>query len=109
MTYTQKEVEEIRNQYQKLVESLAREFSARLHRYLTDEKIERINEMNEEWNEGNCASHEFMDANVPMDDAFVMIVGRDLEVNNDWDQHLWNQAWVLAKDNKFYHNEMNKV
>lgn len=49
-----------------------------------------------------CASHDFCDANMPMDSAFTRIMGRDALPDNsegmaDADCALWSSAWNIAK------------
>ncbi len=50
-----------------------------------------------------CATHDFCDANMPMDEAFLSIVGHrmgDLESDDaadDADRALWSEAWDIAQ------------
>lgn len=55
----------------------------------------RLNE--NETSGGVCHSHDFCDANMPMDDAFTAIVGHELEAADEADCALWNDAWGLAR------------
>jgi len=45
--------------------------------------------------DGACASHDFMDANVCMANAFEVIFGREY-TGNDADTDLINEAWDAA-------------
>lgn len=45
---------------------------------------------------GTCETHSYCDANVPMSEAFTAITGREIELQNQPDVHLWNRAWEIA-------------
>lgn len=44
-----------------------------------------------------CASHEFLDANMVMDDAFNRVLGRAMDCGCRQDTAFWNEAWEIAK------------
>jgi hypothetical protein len=44
-----------------------------------------------------CASHDFCDANMVMFDAFNTEIGWDMDLDNDEDTAVWNEAWELAR------------
>lgn len=48
-----------------------------------------------------CATHDYCDANMIMDEAFTEIVGHEIDLQNDADLELWNSAWDLSKANDF--------
>lgn len=49
----------------------------------------------------SCYTHEFCDANVVMSNAFLNILGHDVDAENQDDVDLWNASWeksyVLCK------------
>lgn len=90
-------------------DQLARRFSAMLLEDLGKDLMARVNERNaqpEYAETDSCASHDFCDANMVMLAAIESFGFTDDDVfENDCDnplQKLWNEAWTLAKTNKFY-------
>lgn len=47
---------------------------------------------------GVCATHDYCDANMVMDQAFREIVGCEVDVENDLHVNLWNDAWSYARE-----------
>lgn len=45
---------------------------------------------------GTCETRSYCDANVPMSEAFTAVTGREIELQNQPDVHLWNRAWEIA-------------
>ena len=61
-----------------LIDMIGNEFARRLKRYLSDEQWEVMRERNSANIGGpRCASHDFLDANVVMIDAFAEVMGRE--------------------------------
>jgi len=83
------------------MKELANEFSRILTKQLGTEIIGDINWLNETSPPHICASHNFCDANEIMAEAFEKIVGVELNIQLEEHKTLWNQAWTLAKNNKF--------
>ena len=60
-------------------------------------------------NDLTCATHDYCDANMVMDEAFHKVLGRGMylikesatEEQKQADTDLWNAAWTLAKHNQF--------
>ena len=73
---------------------LARKFHE-LVREILPEHLEVIDEENRTA-EHTCASHDYLDANMVMDEAFTIIFGRDMDAASEDDAALWNAAWDLA-------------
>ena len=48
-----------------------------------------------------CATHDYVDANMYMAEAFEKVVGQQLDGEYECDVDLWNSAWDLAKANGF--------
>ena len=60
-----------------------------------------------------CASHDFCDANMVMEDALIACGMDDDELEDGWCgtdpvTWLWNKAWAIAKDNNFFLTEDDK-
>lgn len=78
--------------------ALAVEFVERLRNCLTVDEIELIRRRNAtpEYSDA-CATHDFIDANMVMNDAFEKIVGREIDAENGFECVFWNEAWDIAK------------
>ena len=86
-----------------IVRDLARHFSAGLLQAIGAEKMHEVNELNaNEKHADVCHSHDFIDANEVMDDAFREVLGREIRQQVDADCQLWNEAWSLAVTEGFY-------
>jgi hypothetical protein len=86
---------------------LAGEFSKRLKDALTySQMIEVLKRNAKATGESVCASHDFIDANEVMNEAFFYALGRyPLMTDDDMqrpDADLWNAAWIRAKNARFY-------
>ncbi len=81
---------------------LANEFSSVLKTWLTAEEMKLVIEKNStpEYNDC-CASHDYCDANMAMDEAFTKLTGKETNPQSDTQRSLWNNAWTIAKENKF--------
>jgi hypothetical protein len=83
--------------------ALARAFSQDIQASLTPRQFQEVLDRNAaEANNGVCHTHDFMDANMPMSDAFVALTGHEVDGNDDADVDLWNAAWDIAKAAKFF-------
>jgi hypothetical protein len=101
------------------VEDLAHAFANVLKEWLSDEEMHSINVAN--WSsddKSTCASHDFCDANMAMDEAiqklapeFYKVAWAENEASNVGDEcgplwsqltDLFNEAWTLAKNSNFY-------
>ncbi len=92
------------------VESLANEFSITLHRWFSNphhrarhgeglmDKVRKRNAA--EKDRGICHSHDFVDANMAMSEAFEELFGREPDTSGP-DTDIWNAAWDLAKSREF--------
>jgi len=99
----------------KLTQQLAKEFSRILRRDLSAEEMKAIVAENKKTDDDTCATHDYLDANMSMDEAFTNIMGRqfvffdddkpETEKQNEEDAAIFNAAWNLAKMNDFYPNE----
>jgi hypothetical protein len=83
-------------------EKLAKRFSLILREYLSPEQMKEIIRRNkEETSEGICHSHDFIDANMVMAEAFEELGMPDPDPREDEVTDLWNTAWDIAKGSKF--------
>lgn len=90
---------------------LAGVFADVIHEWTTEEEFAEICRRNEaEPSDLSCATHDFMDANEAMDEAFRRAFGRrsvlplsvetgeTTEAAVEADRLLWNAAWTQAKE-----------
>lgn len=84
---------------------LAHQFAAELREQLTEEEFAQMRIDNVGVAEGICASHDFCDANMPMDDAFEKVMGHRLPLGEETPEPyeafatgaaIWNAAWKIA-------------
>ena len=74
--------------------TVARKFHAIIRKRLP-EHLEEIDRSNLE-EEHTCATQDFCDANVYMDDAFVSVMEREMDSGSIQDATLWDTAWAMA-------------
>lgn len=83
--------------------NIARAFGSGIQEALNREQFARLIDLNAcEEDYRICHSHDFCDANQVFADAFITIVGRDIDTQSDADVTTWSDAWALAKEAKFY-------
>lgn len=84
------------------VARLATAFSAELVGALPFVELLEVNQRNRDEQNGNiCHSHDFIDANECMSEAFFKVMGRLIDFDGDEDFALINQAWTVAKASDF--------
>lgn len=85
-------------------QQLANAFSKNLQDCLSTDELNDIRAKNEtpEYSGGVCATHDYLDANELMSEAFTGITGRQMDPLNAVDVELWSKAWQAAKDMDFY-------
>lgn len=88
-------------------ERLATEFTTRLRHALTDDEWAEMRRRNAAYGDpAICASHDFCDANVVMDEAFRAVTGHSIGDREEAgeggitveESTLWNRAWDIAKE-----------
>lgn len=85
------------------IEQLARAFSAQLLADIGEDKLKEVNALNDaDKDVYGCHSHDFCDANMSMDAAFTKVIGHETDVSSQSDTDIWNAAWTIAKENKFF-------
>lgn len=84
-----------------LVVKLANKFTEYICDGFSTEIMEKIREINKKNNDNTCATGDFCDSNMSMDSAFSEIVGRQIDIQNELEMDIWNNAWTLAKKNDF--------
>lgn len=82
--------------------SLAMAFANKVREWASPAQFEEIRERNRTYEQGICASHDFMDANVAMFEAFKETFDREPQICagdplHEQDMLLWNRAWEIAK------------
>lgn len=84
------------------VPELAHEFSRVLREYLTEDEMEQVIERNAEFDDpAICASHDFCDANMAMNEAFENIMGHPIDTRKKADLAILDKAWNMAKASDF--------
>lgn len=83
---------------------LSKKFSTLIRTYLSKEEVDSVVSLNRVYiaeNVGVCATHDYIDANVVMDEAFRYVLGREARMDSEEDCSLINDAWNLAKEKEF--------
>ena len=94
----------VRKAHERLVKQLATAFCSRIRRDLAD-NLQRAIELNRMESDTGCASHDFIDSNVTMQEAWQSIPDLgDNEVDCEYCAEIWNNAWQLAKRKSFAMN-----
>lgn len=84
------------------VSTLADAFSTALGSILSEEEMQSVRERNRSADEMICHSHDFVDANEVMAQAFEFAFGLENAGLTDATRELWNSAWSLAKAREFH-------
>ena len=86
------------------IAAVAEEFARVLGDWLSPEQFAEMTRLNktEEYTHNICASHNFCDANMAMDEAMKKVLGREPNIGGDNedsedDIDLWNAAWNEAR------------
>lgn len=86
--------------FQDEAQRIADQFRANIAEIVPKEDRARIDYKNTVYRtaerRGTCETHSYCDANVPMSEAFTAVTGREIELQNQPDVHLWNRAWEIA-------------
>ena len=86
------------------VKKLREAFCRIVRRDLADD-LEAILEKNRAYAEagetGACATHDYCDANMLMEEAFIETFYREPDVSSNEDARLWSAAWNLACAQEF--------
>lgn len=86
------------NQPASNIAALASKFCERMREALSAEEFATMVSRNKaEPHKDICHSHDFVDANEMMADAFRLTEGREVDLQSDDDTSLWNAAWNRAK------------
>ncbi len=82
---------------------IANVFSSVLHDWLTVKQMLTVIKRNKnyKYDPSVCASHDFCDANMAMDEAFTKIMKREFNLQSSEDCSTFNHCWELAKKNDF--------
>lgn len=79
--------------------ALAEKFVKLLRRDLTPAEFEQVRQRNAtpEY-EKCCASHDFLDANMTMQEAWASLGYGEIDPGSETDAYIWNCAWDLARE-----------
>ena len=81
---------------------LAEKFAEMLRSEVGDYNIALINHLNKKYDDNSCASHEILDANVVMSEAFESCFRCEMNLQNPEHIDLINDAWTIAKASDFF-------
>lgn len=85
-----------------LVGKIADAFRSVLRSWLTESQLVEVDRRNKaESNPAICHSHDFCDANMAMLEAVERLIGRDMNIGDDDDNALFNDAWTQAQADGF--------
>jgi hypothetical protein len=84
-----------------MTQRLADELSRIIRDWLRPDDLLEVLSRNRTLEPGVCATHDFCDANVAMEEAFTSALKRDFNPASIVDVELWNAARELAKVNEF--------
>jgi hypothetical protein len=83
-------------------QTLAAQFSAYICSELTPEQVDIVNEKNYSLEyAGCCATHDYLDSNQTMLDAFFTVFDREAQLCSERDHRLISEAWEISKQAKF--------
>lgn len=86
---------------------VAAEFARVLHEWLSPAQMREVVARNETSDYDDCcATGDFCDSNMAMDEAFTKVMGREIELGEGTrqsraDVDLWGKAWDIAKRMNF--------
>lgn len=80
---------------------IADKFSELLFNGLGFNTMTEVVKRNEVYGEGICATHDFVDANEFMAEAFEEVMGYEMNISNQKHVETWNDSWELASKGKF--------
>lgn len=87
--------------FQALVHKVSSAFSMYIRRDLTKTEIKKVVKLNKTAKDAVCHTHDFVDANMEMAEAFQNVCKREVNLDSDADVELWNQAWDWSKKKAF--------
>jgi len=82
-------------------EILARVFAYSVREALGEDRLAMVN-LENETSPFACASHDYIDSNVNMDEAFELVTGSPCDASSQENADLINAAWDMAKGLGFY-------
>lgn len=85
---------------------LAKAFSEIVEREFTEKELAAVNAENSLRNDDTCATHDYCDANMLMDEAYKKVFGEEVDVQSEEAVDRWNSAWNLAKELRFNSSEI---
>lgn len=87
--------------------AIGQRFVTLLQESLTPEQFETVRTLNDSAPAGTCASHDFLDANMLMHEAYSDVTGAQMDtyVWTDADNAQWSAAWEWAVRHYLSHSE----
>jgi len=83
---------------------LARAFSSEVQEAFTAREFREVCARNKTTHSDDnlCATHDYTDANLLMQEAFVTTFDRLPDLGDENDGRLWDEAWAIAKAAEFF-------
>lgn len=91
----------------KKANKVSRTFSMLIKGSMTADELKEVIRRNDaDTDPACCHSHDFVDANMLMDEAFKAN-NINLDINSDDHICIWSDAWLIAKENDFFTKQTN--
>ncbi len=85
----------------KKYEELSLTFNKLIREYLTEAQMAQVIADNgTEAYDGACATHDHLDANMVMLDAYEQVIG-EFDYEDEAHFNMWNDAWSMSRDQQF--------
>jgi len=78
------------------IEAIGALFVEKLRAELPPAHFAEMQNLNSTADDGICHSHDYLDSNMTMAEAFEQVVGREIDTQDDDDRALWSSAWRYA-------------
>ena len=96
-----------------LTHRLADEYSRIIRDWLRPQELAEVLRRNKNLEPGACATHDFCDANVAMEDAFTIVLNHDFNPASIGDVTLWSScrklgmgaAWKRGRESNLSHDK----
>ena len=89
-------------QRQLMINALSDEFTREVIDRLETHELDEVRMKNAEWADPQlCATTEYLDANMVMQDAWDATMNMPIDGDNESHCSIWNAAWALSKERGF--------
>lgn len=85
-----------------IIEHISAKFSEIVRTEFNGQELDNVNELNKHSDYKECcATQDYCDANELMAAAFEYVMKREINLQDQNDIELWNNAWDMSKENQF--------